>query len=73
MAERFVELRRPLTGRGVPPGEAARAIVEAICDDVGPMRYSCDPMGAGLLEAWRAQGSEQLMDAMMKPWMPEDP
>jgi NAD(P)-dependent dehydrogenase (short-subunit alcohol dehydrogenase family) len=73
MAERFVELRRPLTGRGVPPGEAARAIVEAICDDAGPMRYSCDPMGAGLLEAWRAQGSEQLMDAMTKSWMSEEP
>jgi NAD(P)-dependent dehydrogenase (short-subunit alcohol dehydrogenase family) len=69
MAERFIELRRPLSGRGVPPADAARAIVEAICDDARPMRYSCDPMGAGLLGAWRAQGSEQLMDAMMKPWM----
>jgi hypothetical protein len=69
MAERFVELRRPLTGRGVPPAEAARAIVVAIRDDAGPMRYGCDPMGAGLLEAWRAQGSEQLMAAIMKPWM----
>jgi NAD(P)-dependent dehydrogenase (short-subunit alcohol dehydrogenase family) len=70
MADRFVEMRRPLSGHGTPPTEAARAIVAAICDDDGPMRYSCDPMSAGLLDAWRSNGPEQLMAGMTKSWMP---
>jgi NAD(P)-dependent dehydrogenase (short-subunit alcohol dehydrogenase family) len=70
MADRFAEMRRPLAGHGTPPTEAARAIVEAICDDSGPMRYSCDPMSAGLLDAWRSNGPEQLMAGMTKSWMP---
>jgi hypothetical protein len=70
MAERFVEMRRPLTGHGTPAAEAASAIVEAICDDTAPMRCSCDPMSAGLLEAWRSNPGEQLMASMMEGWMP---
>lgn len=68
MAERFAEMRRPLTGRGTPAAEAAAAIVEAICEEGGPLRRSCDPMSAGLLEAWRADEAHQLMAAMAESW-----
>jgi hypothetical protein len=70
MTDRFVEMRRPLAGHGAPVSEAATAIVEAIQDETGPMRRSCDPMGAGLLEAWRTHPSEQLMSSMERTWMP---
>ncbi len=70
MAERFVEMRRPLVGHGTPTTAAASAIVETICQESDAMRHSCDPMGAGLLEAWRANPGEQLMASMTRGWMP---
>jgi NAD(P)-dependent dehydrogenase (short-subunit alcohol dehydrogenase family) len=39
--------------RVVAPAEAAQAIVDAICDDDGPMRYGCDPVSFELMELWR--------------------
>ena len=36
------------------PGDAAKAIVDAILDDDAPLRSGCDPLGRGLLDAWRA-------------------
>src|SRR5437764_13165274 len=53
MAERFVEMRRPLIGHGTPANAAASAIVETICQQSDANRHSCDPMGAALLEARR--------------------
>jgi len=39
--------------RVVPPSLAAAAIVDAIVDTAGPMRYGCDPVSLELLELWR--------------------
>ena len=39
--------------RVVPPAEAAAAIVDAILDGSGPMRYGCDPISLELLDLWR--------------------
>ena len=40
-----------------PPSEAARRIVDAICDDDGPLRYGCDDLSEGMLAGWN--GTEQ--------------
>lgn len=46
---------------GVRPVEIlpVRAIVDAIEDPPSPLRVACDPMGAALLEAWRAGSDEE--------------
>jgi NAD(P)-dependent dehydrogenase (short-subunit alcohol dehydrogenase family) len=54
-----------------PTGDAARLIVDAILDDDGPMRHGCDPMGAGLIDAWRKASDEEMMRGMLAQLMPE--
>lgn len=54
-----------------PTAEAARLIVDAILDDDGPMRYACDPMGSGLIDAWRKASDEQMMRGMLAQLLPE--
>jgi NAD(P)-dependent dehydrogenase (short-subunit alcohol dehydrogenase family) len=54
-----------------PAAGAARLIVEAILDDDGPMRYGCDPMGAGLLDAWRQTSDEEMMRGMLDRLAPK--
>jgi uncharacterized protein (TIGR00369 family) len=44
--------------------QAATAIVNALLDDAGPLRYSCDPLGAGLLDMWRQNDDETLFGLM---------
>lgn len=39
--------------RVVEPAQAAAAVVDAILDDAGPMRYGCDPVSLELLDLWR--------------------
>ena len=39
--------------RVVAPAQAAAAVVDAILDDSGPMRYGCDPVSLELLGLWR--------------------
>jgi NAD(P)-dependent dehydrogenase (short-subunit alcohol dehydrogenase family) len=39
--------------RVVDPSLAASAIVDAIVDTAGPMRYGCDPVSLELLDLWR--------------------
>ncbi len=39
--------------RVVEPAEAASAVVDAILDSSGPMRYGCDPISLELLDLWR--------------------
>jgi NAD(P)-dependent dehydrogenase (short-subunit alcohol dehydrogenase family) len=56
--------RAPSVAAGTPPGDAARAIADAILADESPLRVACDPMGAGLLEAWRATDDETLQGPM---------
>lgn len=53
--------RAELAPVGVRPVEIlpVRAIVDAIEDPPSPLRVACDPMGAALLEAWRAGSDEE--------------
>ena len=39
--------------RVVEPAAAASAVVDAILDSSGPMRYGCDPISLELLDLWR--------------------
>lgn len=47
-----------------PVEKAAVAIADALADADGPMRYSCDPMGNGLLAMWRASDDEAIYHLM---------
>jgi len=59
LAERAREGRRSVEGRTTAPEEAARVVADAVLDDDAPLRIGCDPLGAGLLEAWRAADDER--------------
>lgn len=69
MAERAHQGRLSVGGRVTPTENAASAIVEAILDDDAPLRHGCDPLGRGLLDAWRAQSDEDMMRAMRGTWL----
>ena len=61
MAERGAEMKREAADPMVEPAErAAASIVDALLDDAGPMRHSCDPLGSGLLELWRTSDDEAM-------------
>jgi NAD(P)-dependent dehydrogenase (short-subunit alcohol dehydrogenase family) len=53
-----------------PAADAARLIVDAILDDDGPMRYGCDPMSVGMIDAWRRSTDEQMMRGMLERLVP---
>jgi NAD(P)-dependent dehydrogenase (short-subunit alcohol dehydrogenase family) len=44
--------------RVVDPVDAASAVVDAILDSSGPMRYGCDPISIELLDLWRQYDDE---------------
>ncbi|HEY4397279.1 MAG TPA: SDR family NAD(P)-dependent oxidoreductase [Acidimicrobiia bacterium] len=54
-----------------PAGDASRLIVDAILDDDGPMRYGCDPMSTGMIDAWRRVSDEEMMRGMLEQLVPE--
>jgi NAD(P)-dependent dehydrogenase (short-subunit alcohol dehydrogenase family) len=54
-----------------PTADAAALIVDAILDDDGPMRSGCDPMGIGLIDAWRRTTDEEMMRGMLDQLVPE--
>jgi NAD(P)-dependent dehydrogenase (short-subunit alcohol dehydrogenase family) len=54
-----------------PARDAARLIVDAILDDDGPMRYGCDPMSTGMIDAWRRASDEEMMRGMLEELVPE--
>jgi len=67
------EARSPSARAGTPPEVAAAAIADAILDDTAPLRNACDPMGAGLLEAWRGHDDETAMAGMLALFGTERP
>ena len=54
-----------------PAADAARLIVDAVLDDDGPMRYGCDPMSAGMIDAWRQGSDEDMMRGMLQHLVPQ--
>lgn len=65
MAEQMMASRSTVRDMTTPAREAARAIVDAILDDDGPLRYGCDPMSVGMLDAWRRSSDEDMMRGML--------
>ncbi len=63
-AERLQRSRELAAAMVASAPAAAEAIVDAILDDDGPLRYGCDPLSVGLLEAWRGQSDEKMMRSM---------
>jgi NAD(P)-dependent dehydrogenase (short-subunit alcohol dehydrogenase family) len=57
-AQRMWENRQHIRDQYTPAADAARAIVDAILDDDGPLRYGCDPLSNGLLAGWRSVASD---------------
>jgi len=59
LADTAGELRRAHADpRVVDPAAAASAIVDAIVDESGPMRYGCDPVSHELIDLWRQSDDE---------------
>jgi hypothetical protein len=57
------ELRRAHADpRVVEPAAAASAIVDAIVDSAGPMRYGCDPVSDELIQLWRQSDDETVYE-----------
>jgi NAD(P)-dependent dehydrogenase (short-subunit alcohol dehydrogenase family) len=65
MAERVDQARRGAASRLTPVASVATAIADAILDDAAPLRVAPDPMGAGLLDAWRKSDDEAVMRPML--------
>jgi NAD(P)-dependent dehydrogenase (short-subunit alcohol dehydrogenase family) len=65
LAERVAELRKPGALPSTSTADAAHAIVDAILDDGGPLRYGCDPLSEGMLVGWRQSSDEQFMQGML--------
>ena len=68
MAERGHEGRLNVAPMITPTAEAAQVIVDATLDDSSPLRVGCDPLGIGLLDAWRSQSDEEMMRSMLPAW-----
>jgi len=67
-----VQASRARAGEPASAEHAAAAIADAILDDDGPLRAACDPMGDGLLGAWRAQSDEEMMQPMLELFAPSN-
>jgi NAD(P)-dependent dehydrogenase (short-subunit alcohol dehydrogenase family) len=65
LAARVHAAREGSASTATPVAAAAATIADAILDDRAPLRVACDPMGAGILGAWREQDDESLMRPML--------
>jgi NAD(P)-dependent dehydrogenase (short-subunit alcohol dehydrogenase family) len=65
LAEVMHRSRRDAGAMTTPADVAAEAVVDAVCDDGGPLRYGCDDLARGLLDAWRTTSDEDLARAML--------
>jgi NAD(P)-dependent dehydrogenase (short-subunit alcohol dehydrogenase family) len=68
MAQRAHEGRLNVAPMVTATVDAARALVDATLDDDAPLRVGCDPLGLGLLDAWRGQSDEEMMRSMLPAW-----
>jgi NAD(P)-dependent dehydrogenase (short-subunit alcohol dehydrogenase family) len=66
LAEKMWEGRQGVRDSYTPAGEAARRIVDAICDDDGPLRYGCDPLSEGMLAGWQATDNDKWVRGMLR-------
>jgi NAD(P)-dependent dehydrogenase (short-subunit alcohol dehydrogenase family) len=66
LAARMWEGRQGIRASYTPASEAARRIVDAICDEKGPLRYGCDDLSEGMLAGWNDTNNAQWVGGMLK-------
>jgi NAD(P)-dependent dehydrogenase (short-subunit alcohol dehydrogenase family) len=66
LAEKMWEGRQGVRSSYTPAPEAARRIVNAICDDSGQFRYGCDDLSEGMLAGWNTSDNDQWVRGMLK-------
>jgi NAD(P)-dependent dehydrogenase (short-subunit alcohol dehydrogenase family) len=66
LAEKMWESRQGVRAAYTPATEAARRIVDAICDETGAVRYGCDDLSEGMLAGWRTTDNEQWVRGMLR-------
>lgn len=66
LANRLWEGRQGIRDQYTPASEAARRIVDAICDDEGPLRYGCDDLSEGMLAGWNDTDNARWVGGMLK-------
>ena len=66
LAEKMWEGRQGVRNSYTPATEAARRIVDAICDDDGPLRYGCDPLSEGMLQGWNTSDNDGWVRGMLR-------
>ncbi|HUI49359.1 MAG TPA: SDR family NAD(P)-dependent oxidoreductase [Acidimicrobiia bacterium] len=66
LAERLWQGRQGIRDQYTPAAEAARRIVDAICDDDGPTRYGCDDLSEGMLAGWNATDNARWVGGMLR-------
>ncbi len=66
LAARMWEGRQGIRDSYTPAPEAARRIVDAICDDDGPLRYGCDDLSEGMLAGWNDTNNARWVGGMLK-------
>ena len=66
LAERMWESRQAVRASYTPAAVAARRIVDAICDDDGPLRYGCDDLSEGMLAGWNSTDNGQWVRGLLR-------
>jgi NAD(P)-dependent dehydrogenase (short-subunit alcohol dehydrogenase family) len=66
LAARLWEGRQGIRASYTPADEAARRIVDAICDDDGPLRYGCDDLSVGMLAGWNGTDNAHWVRGMLR-------
>jgi NAD(P)-dependent dehydrogenase (short-subunit alcohol dehydrogenase family) len=66
LAEKMWAGRQTIRSQYTPVGEAARRIVDAVCDDDGPLRYGCDDLSEGMLAGWNTTDNARWVKGMLR-------
>ena len=66
LAEKMWAGRQAIRSQYTPADEAARRVVDAICDDDGPLRYGCDDLSEGMLAGWNTTDNARWVRGMLR-------
>ena len=66
LAEKMWAGRQTIRSQYTTSAEAARRIVDAVCDDDGPLRYGCDDLSEGMLAGWNTTDNARWVGGMLR-------
>ncbi len=66
LAEKMWAGRQTIRSQYTPAAEAARRIVDAVCNDDGPLRYGCDDLSEGMLAGWNTTDNARWLSGMLR-------